>query len=376
MAEQKRDYYEVLGLSKSASEDEIKKAFRQLAKKYHPDLHPGDEEAENRFKEINEAHEVLLDPDKKAKYDQFGHAGVDPNFGGGYGGGFHGGFDVDLGGIFEGFFGGGFGGGSAQNRNRPVRGEHIHLGMEISFEEAAFGVQKDVTVPTIIDCEACHGSGCQEGTSPQNCATCNGRGVVNVQRSTFLGVMNTQTTCSHCQGRGKVIPNPCKACKGKGKVRKNQKISAQIPPGIDHGQTVSLSGKGHSGLRGGPAGDLRITIEIAPHKTFQREGYHVHTTVNISVVEAMLGAELEVDSLDGKIKYEIPEGTQGGTVFRLKGRGIPYLNRAGQRGDQFVTVRVDIPTKLSAEQKELIAQFGETIAGDKQGFFEKRKKKK
>ena len=375
MAEHKRDYYEVLGLSKSASEDEIKKAFRQLAKKYHPDLHPGDEESENRFKEINEAHEVLLDADKKAKYDQFGHAGVDPNFGGGYGGGFHGGFDVDLGGIFEGFFGGGFGG-SAQNRNRPMRGEHIHLGMEISFEEAAFGVQKDITVPTIIDCEACHGSGCQEGTSPQNCATCHGRGVVNVQRSTFLGVMNTQTTCSHCQGRGKVIPNPCKACKGKGKVRKNQKISAQIPPGIDHEQTVSLSGKGHSGLRGGPAGDLRITIEIAPHKVFKREGYHVHTTVNISVVEAMLGANLEVDSLDGKIKYEIPEGTQAGTVFRLKGRGIPYLNRAGQRGDQFVTVRVDIPTKLSNEQKELVAQFGETLTSDKQGFFEKRKKKK
>ena len=374
MAEQKRDYYEVLGISKGATEDEIKKSFRTLAKKYHPDLHPGDKEAEERFKELNEAHEILLDPDKKAKYDQFGHAGVDPNFGGGYGGAYGGGFDMDFGSIFEGFFGGG--GGGAQQRNRPTRGEHIHVGMEISFEEAAFGVSREVSVPTIIDCEACHGSGAQEGTSIDTCGQCSGRGVVNVQRSTFLGVMNTQSACPTCQGRGKVIAHPCKACKGKGKVRKNQKVSAQIPPGIDHGQTISLSGKGHSGMRGGPAGDLRITIEIQRHKTFKREGYHVYTDVEITVIQAMLGANIEVDSLDGKIKYDIPEGTQGGTVFRLKGRGVPVLNRNGQRGDQFVTVHVKIPGKLNSEQKELVEKLGESLGDDKQGFFEKRKKKK
>ena len=373
MAEQKRDYYEVLGVAKGATEDEIKKAFRKLAKKYHPDLHPGDKVAEERFKELNEAHEVLLDPDKKAKYDQFGHAGVDPNFGGGYGGGGFNGFDMDFGSIFEGFFGGG--GGGAQ-RNRPTRGEHIHVGMEISFEEAAFGVKKEVTIPTIIDCEVCHGSGAQEGTSAKTCGQCNGRGVVNVQRSTFLGVMNTQSTCPGCQGRGQVIENPCKPCKGKGKVRKNQKVSAQIPPGIDHGQTISLSGKGHSGLRGGPAGDLRITIEIAPHKNFKREGYHVYTTVAVSVAQAILGATIEVDSLDGKIKYEVPEGTQGGTVFRLKGRGIPHLNRNGVRGDQFVTVTVKIPEKLNAQQRELVQQLADSFGEEKEGFFEKRKKKK
>lgn len=381
MAGKKRDYYEVLGLSKGASESEIKKNFRRLAKENHPDVNPDNAEAEARFKEINEAYEILSAADKKAKYDQFGHAGVDPNYGAGdpFGGhgGFHGGMDFDLGDIFGSFFGGGFGGGSA-SPNRPRRGEDIHQYVELSFEEAAFGCERELSVPTVIDCEDCKGTGAAPGTTPETCTDCGGRGVKQVQRRTPFGVMSTSATCDTCQGSGKVVREPCTTCKGRGKVRKSQKITVKIPAGIDDGQTVSIRSKGNAGSNGGPPGDLLVSVRVRPHPQFERDGMHVYSTIHVSVVQAILGDELEVATLDGKVKYTMPDGTQCGTVFRLRGRGIVRLG-SSSRGDQFVTVVVDIPGGLNAEQKELLQKFGDSVgqsAAGKQGFFDKRKKKK
>jgi len=381
MAGKKRDYYEVLGLSKGASESEIKKSFRRLAKENHPDVNPGNAEAEERFKEVNEAYEILSDADKKAKYDQFGHAGVDPNYGAGDpfgGGGFHGSMDFDIGDIFGSFFGGGFGGGSTASPNRPRRGEDIHLHVDLSFEEAAFGCERELKVPTIIDCADCQGTGAKAGTTPDVCPDCGGRGVRQVQRRTPFGVMSTSATCDTCHGTGKVIKEPCATCKGRGKVRKNQKVTVKIPAGIDDGQTVSIRSKGNAGSNGGPPGDLLVSVRVRPHPQFERDGVHVYSTIHVSVIQGILGDELEVDTLDGKVKYTMPGGTQSGTVFRLKGRGIVRLH-SSSRGDQFVTVVVDIPGNLNAEQKELLEKFGESMgqsAQGKQGFFDKRKKKK
>ena len=378
MAGQKRDYYETLGLQKDADEAQIKKAFRRLAKENHPDVNPDNQEAEARFKEINEAYEVLSDADKKSKYDQFGHAGVDPNFGagggygGGHGGGFHGGMDFDLGDIFSSFFGGGFGGGTS-NRNAPRKGENIRVSLTISFEEAAFGCEREITVPTIVDCETCHGTGAAAGTTAETCPTCHGTGTIQTARRTPLGVMSTSEPCPTCHGTGKVIKTPCEKCKGRGKVRKQQKIKVTIPGGIDDGQTVSLRGKGNAGSKGGPPGDLLVSVRVRPHPQFARDGYSVYSEARVSVVQAMLGAEIEVDTLDGKVKYTVPDGTQSGTVFRLKGRGIPHLNHSNRRGDQYVTVVVEIPGALSAEQRDLIEKFGESL-GHKGSFKKKRKK--
>jgi len=386
MAGQKRDYYEVLGLKKGAEDAEIKKAFRKLAKEHHPDVNPDNQAAETRFKEINEAYEILSDADKKAKYDQFGHAGVDPNFGagqggayGGYGSGGYSGMDFDLGDIFNSFFGGGYGGAAGGRHSGPRKGENIHASVDLTFAEAAFGCEREVTVPTIVNCDTCNGSGAAEGSSPETCTACKGSGTVQAQQRTPFGVMNTTTTCQQCGGTGKLIKNPCKTCKGKGKVRKNLKLTVKIPAGIDNGQTVSLRGKGNAGSNGGPAGDLLVTVRVRSHPKFQREGYSIHSEHHVSVVQAMLGDELEVETLDGKVKYAIPDGTQSGTVFRLRGKGIPYLNTKG-RGDQFVTVVVDIPGKLNAEQRALVEQLGEKmgipVSGNKDGFFEKKWKKK
>lgn len=377
MAEQKRDYYEVLGVDKGASEDELKKAYRKLAKANHPDLHPGDKAAEARFKEINEAYEVLSDADKRARYDQFGHAGVDPNFNpnaGGFGGGF--GFDGfgDLGDIFESFFGGGGGGSSRRGQNVPRKGENLRAAVELSFEEAAFGCQKEIPISRIEDCAECHGSGCEPGTTPEVCSVCGGSGQVRRQQRTAFGMMQTTVACDHCGGAGKIIHSPCKTCKGRGAVRRNKTISVSIPAGIDDGQTISVRAQGHKGSNGGPAGDLLVTIRIARHPYFEREDSSVLYRLNINIVQAALGAEVEVPTLDGKVKYTIPEGTQSGTVFRLRGKGIPRLNSAG-RGDQFVTVTVDIPTDLNAEQKEILTQFGETLGGDFKAKKGKKKKK-
>jgi len=379
MAGQKRDYYAVLGLSKGAGDGEIKKAFRKLAKEHHPDVRPDDKAAEARFKEINEAYEVLSDADKKAKYDQFGHAGVDPNFGagagagagGGYGGGFSG-VDFDLGDIFSSFFGGGGFGGASAGRTGPRKGENVHFGVDISFQEAVFGCERVITVPTIVSCDVCKGTGAAGGSTPETCPTCHGTGTVQTQQRTAFGVFNSSAPCQQCGGTGKIIKNPCTTCKGKGKVRKNQKITVKIPAGIDDGQTVSLRGKGNAGANGGPAGDLLVTVRVRSHPNFEREGYSVHSGHHVSVVQAILGDELEVETLDGKVKYMIPAGTQSGTVFRLRGKGIPYLNAKG-RGDQYVTVTVDIPGKLTAEQSALVEQLGETMG---QRVSDKKRKKK
>lgn len=356
MAE-KRDYYEVLGVSKGASDDEIKKAFRQQSKKYHPDLNPGNKEAEEKFKEVNEAYQVLSDPDKKAKYDQFGHAGVDPNFGAGAGGGFNGaGFDFGdiFGDIFGGF--GGFGGGS--RRNGPRRGNDLRQVVDISFEEAAFGCKKTINLTKQEKCDTCKGSGAKPGTAPETCPHCNGTGQIQTQQRTILGYMTNVTTCPQCKGSGKIIKEPCRDCRGTGKVRKSKTIEINIPAGIDNGQTMQLSGQGEPGDRGGVNGDLLITIRVRPHPIFTRDGNNVYIDMPITFVQAALGATLKVPTLDGAVEYDIPEGTQSGTRFRLKGKGIPYI-RSKSRGDQYVTVNVEVPKNLTAKQKEILRDFDE-----------------
>ena len=376
----KRDYYEVLGLSKGASDDEIKKAYKKQARKYHPDLNPDNKEAEEKFKEVNEAYEVLSDPNKKSRYDQFGHAGVDPNFGaGGYGGGFDGGFDFgDLGDIFGSFFGGGFGGGGRRtNPNAPQRGESIRLSLSITFEEAAFGCEKDVTVERMDQCGTCHGNGCAPGTTPEVCPDCHGTGQVQVRRQTPMGVFATTSPCGRCGGKGKIIHQPCSDCKGTGTVRKRKTIKASIPAGIDNGQTISIRGQGHAGKNGGPAGDLLITITVKPHDLFRREGTSVLCDAPITFAQAVLGAELEIPTIDGKVKYDLPEGTQSGTTFRLKGKGIPSINGRG-RGDQYVTVYIETPKNLNKEQKEALRKFAEAVGDtnyeERRKFFKKFKK--
>ncbi|MBE6972699.1 MAG: molecular chaperone DnaJ [Ruminococcaceae bacterium] len=383
MAEQKRDYYEVLGVSKGASEDELKKAYRKLAKQYHPDLHPGDAEAEAKFKEVNEAYEILSDKDKRARYDQFGHAGVDPNFGAG-GGGF-GGFDMgdlDLGDIFGSFFGGGFGGGGfggGARRNGPQQGESLRASVTITFEEAAFGCEKEINLTRSETCEDCRGSGCEAGTTAETCPECRGSGVVRIQRGGGGFAFTSTAPCSRCRGTGKLIHSPCKSCSGSGSVRKTKRIAVNIPAGIDDGQAVSLRGQGNAGKNGGPAGDLIVGVRIQPHPQFKRDGTTVLYEQKVSFAQAALGAELEIPTIDGKVKYDLPAGTQTGTTFRLRGKGIPGLH-GRSRGDQYVTVRVTVPTTLNAEQKEALRAFakamGEEQGEQPKGFFDKKKKKK
>ena len=371
MAE-KRDYYEVLGIQKGASEDEIKKAYKKLARKYHPDMNPGDKEAEEKFKEVNEANEVLSDPEKKARYDQFGFAGVDPNYGAGAGGagGFGGGFDFgDLGDIFGSFFGGGFGGGQRRNPNAPQRGESIRASVSVSFTDAAFGCEKSVTLERSEMCGTCKGNGCAPGTTPEVCPDCHGTGTVQVRRQTPMGVFASNGPCRKCGGTGRLIHQPCPDCRGGGTVRKRKTIQVTIPAGIDHGQTISLRGQGNAGKNGGPAGDLLITVMVQPHDLFRRDGVDVFCEAPITFTQAVLGAELEIPTIDGKVKYSIPEGTQTGTVFRLKGKGIPVLNGRG-RGDQYVTVTIETPRNLNKEKKEALRKFSETLG---ESNYEKRK---
>ncbi|HIT57964.1 MAG TPA: molecular chaperone DnaJ [Candidatus Galloscillospira stercoripullorum] len=383
MPEQKRDYYEVLGVAKGAGEDEIKKAYRKLAKQYHPDLNPGDKTAEAKFKEINEAYEILSDKDKRARYDQFGHAGVDPNFGAGGGNPF-GGFDmgdIDLGDIFGSFFGGGFGGGGAR-RNGPQRGDSLRAAVTISFEEAAFGCDKEISVSRSEVCEACHGSGCESGTTAEVCPDCRGTGTVRIQRGGGSFSFTTTAPCSKCSGTGKIIHSPCKSCNGTGAVRKQRKITVHIPAGIDNGQAVSLRGQGGAGRNGGPAGDLIISVSVRPSSTFRREGTSIYLEEKVSFFQAVMGDELEIPTIDGKVKWTLPEGTQSGTTFRLRGKGVPNVNGRG-RGDQFVTVTVEVPRGLNREQKEALRAYAQTmgeVSGESEeglkGFFDKKKKKK
>ena len=351
----KRDFYEVLGITKGASDDEIKKAYRREAKKYHPDLHPGDKEAEAKFKEVNEAYEVLSNSEKKSRYDQFGHAGVDPNFGAGGGGGF-GGFD-DFGDIFSNIFGGGFGGfGGGQRRNGPVRGADIRQTIDITFEEAAFGCKKNITVTRAENCSTCNGTGAKPGTSPTTCKRCNGQGQVRTQTRTPLGYMTNIGTCPDCNGTGKVVTDPCKDCRGTGRVRKQKTIEINIPQGINHGQTMQVSGQGEPGQRGGPTGDLLVTIRIKPHPIYKREDYDVYIEIPITFVQAALGATIRVPTLDGVVEYDIPEGTQTGTIFKLRNKGVPYI-RGKNRGDQYVTVEIEVPKNMSSKQKEILREF-------------------
>ena len=361
----KRDYYEVLGLQKGASEDEIKKAYRRLAKENHPDMNPGDKGAEARFKEIGEAYEVLSDPEKRSRYDQFGFAGVDPNFAanqgaGGFGGGFGGFGDFDIGDIFDSFFGGGATRGGARTANAARRGENIRVQAELTFEEAAFGCTKEVPISRIENCPECGGSGCEKGTTPEVCKRCSGTGTVRSQVRTAFGVMSSSSPCPDCGGAGKIIHSPCPKCRGKGAVRKNTTAKVEFPAGIDDGQTLSVRGIGHRGVNGGSAGDLLVTVSVLPHSQFERDGFNVYYDMPITITQAALGDSVEVPTLDGKVKYTIPDGTQTGTVFRLRGKGIPRLNSSG-RGDQFVKVTVQTPMNLTGEQKELLRKLGETF---------------
>ena len=363
MADNKRDFYEVLGVEKGASAEDIKKAYRKLAGKYHPDRNPGDKTAEEKFKEIGEAYEVLSDDDKRARYDQFGHAGVDPNFNpnaGGFGGGGFGDFGDIFGDIFGSAFGGGFGGSSRATQNAPRRGENVATRLELTFEEAAFGCEKEVSALRIENCGSCNGTGSADG-SVETCSNCRGTGQVRTTQN-FMGMqMQSTSPCPRCGGKGKVIKTPCNTCKGKGKVRRTQKIRVKVPAGVDEGQSVRVRGEGCVGSNGGPNGDLLVEILIRDHPIFTRDGVDVLCEVPISFTQAALGAQIQVPTLDGKVSFDIPEGTQTGTTFTLPGKGIPYVGSTRRRGDELFTVVVETPTRLTKEQKELLRQLDGTM---------------
>jgi len=383
MAEQKRDYYEVLGVPRTATDEELKKAYRKLAKKYHPDMNPGNAEAEAKFKEVNEAYGVLSDKEKRARYDQFGQAGVDPNFGaGGFGGGFDMG-DFDLGDLFGSFFGGGgftnFGSSRQQNPNAPKRGASLRANLTITFQEAMEGVEKEITLTRTENCETCRGTGCAAGTTAEICPDCHGSGQVRIQRGGGGFAFSTTAPCQKCRGTGKIIHQPCSDCHGVGQIRRQRKIKVRIPAGIDDGQTISMHGQGNGGANNGPAGDLLVTISVIPDLRFQRDGYDLHLEQPVSFTQATLGAELQIETIDGKVKYNLPAGTQTGSTFRLRGKGVPQINGRG-RGDQYVTIKVTVPTNLTAEQRDALKHFAAAMGeGDTprstpvKDFFEKKK---
>lgn len=373
----KRDYYEILGLDKNASPEEIKKAYRKLAMKYHPDKNPDDKTAEDKFKEANEAYEVLGTPEKKQRYDQFGHAGVNGNGGGGFGdfGGFGGGggFEDIFGDIFDMFGGGGF---SSRRRSGPQKGADIKYEVSISFEEAAFGTEKTIEFYKYENCNSCSGSGAKPGTSKKTCSHCKGTGEVRYAQRTPLGQIVNVKACDQCGGEGQIIEQPCETCKGKGKERKRKKMKVKIPAGVDNGSVIPMRGEGEPGTKGGPYGDLYILLRVLPHKIFEREGYDIICEIPITFVQAALGEELEVPTLEGRVKYKIPEGTQSSTIFRLKNKGVQNPKGYG-KGDQYVKVVVETPKNLSEKQKEILKQFaaegGEDIHEKRKSFFDKVK---
>ena len=378
----KRDYYEVLGVDRGASEDEIKKAYKKMAKKYHPDLNPDNPDAAEKFKEVNEAASVLTDADKRSRYDQFGHDAFNGMGGGGFEGGF-GGFE-DLGDIFGSIFGGGFGGGRRIDPNRPQRGADIEANIDISFEEAAFGVEKEITVSRRDTCNTCYGSGAAAGSSPKTCPTCHGSGQVRTVQNTPLGQMQSVRPCNHCHGEGTIIDQPCSACGGNGFFKKKHTVKIAVPAGMDDGNTLRMSGQGHCGKKGGPNGDLYVQVFVRPHKLFERVNDDVYADEEITFAQAALGDDLQVPTLDGNVSFKIPPGTQNGAVFRLKGKGIPHLRGKG-RGDHRIKVRVVVPTDLNENQKRLLKEFDQSLvdknydkAGKKstkshRGFFDKMK---
>lgn len=382
MAE-KRDYYEVLGIAKSASDDEIKGAYRKLAKKYHPDLNPDSKEAEEKFKEVAEAYEILSNKEKKSRYDQFGHAGVDPNYGAGGGGGFGGFGGVDLGDLFGDLFGGGFGGfggggGRRANPNAPRRGADIRVSLVLSFMEAVHGCKKTVNINRQTTCDECGGSGAEKGTTPDTCSECRGTGTVTVQQRTPFGVMQSTQPCSRCGGKGKIIKSPCSKCHGSGKTSASARMEVTVPAGIDDDQSMRLQGSGDMGTNGGPAGDLIVIVTVRPDTMFERDGYDVHVTVPLTYSQAVLGAQVVVPTIDGQVEYSVPEGTQSGTTFRLRSKGIQYVNGRG-RGDQYVKVVLETPRKLNKAQREALKAFEDSLKDDnyeqRKGFFKSLKEK-
>lgn len=374
----KRDYYEVLGVSKDADEATIKKAYRQLARKYHPDVNK-EPDAEERFKEVKEAYDILSDSEKRARYDQFGHAGTDPNFGaGGFGGA--GGFQGDFGGfgdIFDMFFGGG---GRRANPNAPQQGADLQYTMTIQFEEAVFGKETEINIPREENCDHCHGTGAKPGTQPKTCPDCHGTGQKEQVQDTMFGRVVNRRVCQRCQGRGTVIEQPCSVCHGVGRVKKQKKIRVNIPAGVDDGSRLRVTGQGEAGVNGGPAGDLYIIFRVKPHQFFERHGNDIYCEMPLNFSQAALGDEIEVPTLDGKVKLKIPAGTQSGTSFRIKGKGVPHLRGYG-RGDQHVVVKVVTPTKLTERQKDLLQELAKIsgsvlteVEDDDKGFFDKVKR--
>ena len=377
MAE-KRDYYEVLGVSKSASDSELKSAYRKLAKKYHPDMNPGDKEAKAKFKEASEAYSVLSDPDKRRQYDQFGHAAFEGGAGGGAGG-----FDfngMDMGDIFGDIFGDFFGGGRSRAQNNgPMKGQNLHHTIRITFEEACFGTEKELDLPLQDECESCHGTGAKAGTTPETCSKCGGKGqVVYTQQSLFGMVRNVQT-CPDCRGTGKIIRDKCPDCHGSGYITRKRKISVTVPAGIDNGQSIRIREKGDPGVNGGPRGDLLVEVAVSRHPIFQRQGIDIYSSAPITFAQAALGGDVRIKTVDGEVEYTVKPGTQTDTRIRLRGKGVPSLRNKSIRGDQYVTLVVQVPTKMNGEQKELLKKFDEAMYGkseEKEENGENTEKKK
>ncbi len=369
----KRDYYEVLGVAKTAGDDEIKKAYRKLAKQYHPDMHPGDAECEAKFKEASEAYSVLSDKDKRAKYDQFGHAAFEQ-------GGGSGGFDYsnfDFGDIFGDLFGFGdmFGGRSQGSRaNGPRVGASVRTSIRITFEEAVFGCEKELELNIKEDCPTCHGTGAKPGTTVDTCSNCNGKGTVIYTQQSIIGMVQNQRVCPNCKGSGKIIKDKCKDCYGTGFVTNRKKIKVTVPPGIDHGQSIRIKGKGEPGVNGGPRGDLLVEVNVSAHPIFQRSDRDIFSTAPMSYATAVLGGEVKISTIDGDVLYEVKPGTQTDTKIRLRGKGVPSLRNKDIRGDHYVTLVVQVPTKLNSEQKELLKKFNEAMTGKDSGEGKKKNK--